>query len=74
MPTYGAWEVGPYDWDAEADFPPIWKHPVDLIVEGETDPDAIRFATAAHLSELAVQTDGSAQALHAALRRLEESL
>ncbi len=62
----------PYDWETEGDF--AWKHPVDLIVEGETDPDAIRFATAAHLSELAVQTNGSAQALHAALRRLEESL
>ncbi len=62
-----------YDWQTEGDFV-AWKHPVDLIMEGEKDPDAIRFATAAHLSELAVQTNGSAQMLHAALRRLEESL
>ncbi len=62
----------PYDWAFEGDF--AWKHPVDLMLSGEKDPDAIRFAMAAHLSELAVQADGSAQNLHAALRRLEESL
>ncbi len=61
-----------YDWEAEGNF--AWKHPVDLMLSGEKDPDAIRFAMAAHLSEMAVQTDGSARALHAALRRLEESL
>ncbi len=66
----------PYDQD----FPDRYfkadpfRHPVELLMDGETDPDAIRFATAAHLSEMAVQTDGSARNLHAALRRLEESL
>ncbi len=62
----------PYDWDLEGDF--AWRHPVDLLCAGEQDPDVLSAMMAAHLSELAVQTDGSARMLHAALRRLEESL
>ncbi len=62
----------PYDWDREGDF--AWPHPVDLLLAGETDPAVLSATMAAHLSEMAVQTDGSARNLHAALRRLEESL
>ncbi len=62
----------PYDWDREGDF--AWKHPVELLMAGEDDPAALSATMAAHLSEMAVQTDGSARNLHAALRRLEESL
>ncbi len=64
--------VKPYDWEADGCF--VWKHPVDLLMAGEDDPAVLSATMAAHLSELAVQTDGSAQNLHAALRRLEESL
>ncbi len=64
----------PFNWE-EPDRPcEIWEHPVDLILRDEKDPDVISATMAAHLSELAVQTNGSAQNLHAALRRLEESL
>ncbi len=62
----------PYDWQMQGDF--LWPHPVELLMAGETDPDVISATMAAHLSEMAVQTDGSARNLHAALRRLEESL
>ncbi len=51
-----------------------FRHPVDLLMEGEKDPDAIRFAMAAHLSEMAVQNDCSIQIMNASLRRLEQAL
>ncbi len=62
----------PYDWQAQGDF--AFRHPVDLLMDGEDDPAVLSATMAAHLSEMAVQTDGSARNLHAALRRLEESL
>ncbi len=61
-----------YDWQAQGDF--AFRHPVDLLLDGEDDPAILSATMAAHLSEMAVQTDGSARMLHAALRRLEESL
>ncbi len=63
----------PYDWQMAGDFYE-WPHPVDLLMDGETDPDAIRFAMAAHLSEMALETEQSVQGITAARERLEKAL
>ncbi len=62
----------PYDWDTEGDF--AWPHPVDLMLAGEKDPDAIRFAMAAHLSEMAFTTEQQAAMMNTAMARLEQAL
>ncbi len=63
----------PYDHQMAGDFFE-WKHPVDLMLEGEKDPDAIRFAMAAHLSEMSLSTQQSCEAIDLALRRMEKAL
>ncbi len=63
----------PYDWQMAGDFFE-WPHPVDLLCAGETDPDAIRFSMAAHLSELALSADEQAALMNTAMARLEQAL
>ncbi len=62
-----------YDWQMAGDFY-TWPHPVDLLCAGETDPDAIRFSMAAHLSELALINERGVANITAARERLEKAL